>query len=280
MAAEAIPRSSTPPWTATRCGPRTWPPAPVTLPVVAEVAAGHPATRPLGRARRCASSPAPPLPDGAGAVVMVERTERLDSGKSVHRRGRRGRHPPEGGGRGSQAGRGRAVRRRRDHARPGRRAGPLGVAEVLAHPAPGGRHVHRRRAGVGTRALRPGQIRDSNRPTLLALAAEAGFIPIDLGWVPDDEDAIRDAIERGAADCDAVISAGACRWATSTWCGWCSTRSATCAGCRWRSAQPSRWPSAWCPARAPIARSRCSACPATRCRPWSASPCSPAPACG
>ena len=56
--------------------------------------------------------------------------------------------------------------------------------------------------------MRPGQIRDSNRPTLLALAAEAGFIPIDLGWVPDDEDAIRDAIERGAADCDAVISSG------------------------------------------------------------------------
>ena len=59
-------------------------PAPVTLPVVAEVAAGHLATCPLGRARRCASSPAAPLPDGADAVAgVVERTERLDSGKSV-----------------------------------------------------------------------------------------------------------------------------------------------------------------------------------------------------
>ena len=58
--------------------------APVTLPVVAEVAAGHPATCPLGpgEAMRIFTGGAS-LPDGADAVAAVERTERLDSGKSV-----------------------------------------------------------------------------------------------------------------------------------------------------------------------------------------------------
>jgi molybdopterin biosynthesis enzyme len=35
--------------------------------------------------------------------------------------------------------------------------------------------------------LAPGQIRDSNRPGLLALLAESGFDGVDLGLVPDDE---------------------------------------------------------------------------------------------
>jgi molybdopterin molybdotransferase len=56
--------------------------------------------------------------------------------------------------------------------------------------------------------LRPGQIRDSNRPMLLALAARAGCIPVDLGTVPDDEGAITAAIERGVAGCDAILTSG------------------------------------------------------------------------
>jgi molybdenum cofactor synthesis domain-containing protein len=61
---------------------------------------------------------------------------------------------------------------------------------------------------VGTAPLAPGQIRDSNRPTLLALVAQAGCTPVDLGHVPDDDAAITTAIERGAATCDAVLSSG------------------------------------------------------------------------
>jgi molybdenum cofactor synthesis domain-containing protein len=83
------------------------------------------------------------------------------------------------------------------------------VAEVVAHPRP--------RVGVlstgdelvtGPAPLQPGQIRDSNRPTLLALVAQAGFEPVDLGRVADDEPGIAGAIERGAATCDAVLSSG------------------------------------------------------------------------
>jgi molybdenum cofactor synthesis domain-containing protein len=56
--------------------------------------------------------------------------------------------------------------------------------------------------------LRPGQIRDSNRPMLLALVARAGCVPVDLGSAPDDEAAITAAIDRGVAECDAILTSG------------------------------------------------------------------------
>jgi molybdenum cofactor synthesis domain-containing protein len=56
--------------------------------------------------------------------------------------------------------------------------------------------------------LRPGQIRDSNRPMLLALVKQAGCVPVDLGTAPDDEPAITAAIERGVAQCDAILTSG------------------------------------------------------------------------
>ncbi|HEX6166795.1 MAG TPA: gephyrin-like molybdotransferase Glp [Acidimicrobiales bacterium] len=189
------------------------PGSPVTLPVVAEVAAGHPADGPLGPGEAMRIFTGAPIPDGADAVVMVERTRRVD------------------GEDGSQAvqidlevAAGNHVRAAGEDMKPGERVfgagdevtparvgvmAALGVGEVLAHPRP--------RVGVmstgdelvtGPQPLRPGQIRDSNRPTLLALVGQAGGQPVDLGHVPDDEGAIEAAIERGAASCDAVLSSG------------------------------------------------------------------------
>jgi molybdenum cofactor synthesis domain-containing protein len=56
--------------------------------------------------------------------------------------------------------------------------------------------------------LAPGQIRDSNRPALLAAVAEAGAEPVDLGRIPDDEAAIEAAVAQGASTCDALLSSG------------------------------------------------------------------------
>lgn len=56
--------------------------------------------------------------------------------------------------------------------------------------------------------LRPGQIRESNRPALLAAVRADGFTPVDLGIVRDDEASIGAAIEDGAAACDAVLTTG------------------------------------------------------------------------
>jgi len=77
--------------------------------------------------------------------------------------------------------------------------------------------VRRARVGVlstgdelveGSGPLRPGQIRESNRPALLATVRAEGFEAVDLGIVADDEAVIRAAIVEAAATCDAVLTTG------------------------------------------------------------------------
>lgn len=58
------------------------------------------------------------------------------------------------------------------------------------------------------RALRPGELRDSNRPGLLAAVARLGAEVVDLGRIPDDEALIEAAILSGAKECDLVLSSG------------------------------------------------------------------------
>jgi molybdenum cofactor synthesis domain-containing protein len=182
----------------------------VELPVVAEVAAGHPAARALAPGEAMRIFTGAPIPEGADAVVMVERTRRLDDG------GRVAIEAPVPVG--------EAVRAAGDDLRAGDLvfaageqigAGHLGVlagigaGEVLVHP--------RLRVGVlstgdelveAGQALGPGQIRDSNRATLLALVAQNGWQAVDLGLIRDDEAAITAAITDGAASCDAVLTSG------------------------------------------------------------------------
>ena len=62
-------------------------------------------------------------------------------------------------------------RRRRSRSYPRPRVGVLSTGDELVESGP----------------LAPGQIRDSNRPMLLALLAEAGCEPVDLGIAHDDE---------------------------------------------------------------------------------------------
>jgi len=183
---------------------------PVELPVVGEVAAGHPARQALrgGEAMRIFTGA--PMPEGADAVVVVERTRRLDGGARVALE--------------TSVAVGDAVRVVGDDLgagdlvfEPGEVLSPghlgvltgLGVTDVLAHPRP--------RVGVlstgdelveAGRPLAPGQIRDSNRATLLALVAQDGWQAVDLGCIKDDDAAIAAAIIDGAASCDAVITSG------------------------------------------------------------------------
>jgi molybdopterin molybdotransferase len=196
--------------------------APVVLPVVAEVAAGHPASRPLAAGEAMRIFTGAPIPDGADAVVMVEWTERRDgdgageagetveAGEAVEiqRPVEAGRHVRAAG---DDLRAGELVFAAGDALSPGHLGvlASLGIGEVRVHPRP--------RVGVlstgdelvdGPQALRPGQIRDSNRPTLLALVARAGFEPVDLGTARDDEAAITAAIRRGVDTCDAVLSSG------------------------------------------------------------------------
>jgi len=58
------------------------------------------------------------------------------------------------------------------------------------------------------RPLAPGQIRESNRPTLVGALRAYGFDAVDLGTVADDHDALAAALTAAATDHDAVVSSG------------------------------------------------------------------------
>jgi molybdopterin molybdotransferase len=85
----------------------------------------------------------------------------------------------------------------------------LGMTTVCVHPHPvvgvlssGDELVE------GPAPLRPGKIRDANRPALLAAVQEAGCDTIDLGIVSDDQSAMTAAVEDAATRCDALIISG------------------------------------------------------------------------
>ncbi len=184
--------------------------APVELPVVAEVAAGHPAVMPLGPGEAMRIFTGAPIPEGADSIVMVERTRRLDDGQrvAIEVAVDPGLHVRPAG---DDLHVGDPVFSPGEVVTPGHLGVLAGIAvgEVLVHPRP--------RVGVlstgdelveGGGPLGPGQIRDSNRATLLALVAQSGCMAIDLGLIRDDEAAITAAISEGAATCDAVITSG------------------------------------------------------------------------
>lgn len=54
----------------------------------------------------------------------------------------------------------------------------------------------------------PGQIFDANRPMLLSLIERMGFVPVDMGRVSDDRDALRDRLDQSAERADVVLTSG------------------------------------------------------------------------
>ena len=54
----------------------------------------------------------------------------------------------------------------------------------------------------------PHQIYDANRPMLLAVLADWGFRPVDLGHAPDDPAEIAARLDRGASMADAILTSG------------------------------------------------------------------------
>ncbi|MBY6056217.1 gephyrin-like molybdotransferase Glp [Leisingera daeponensis] len=53
-----------------------------------------------------------------------------------------------------------------------------------------------------------GQIFDANRPMLLALIRQLGFVPVDLGKAADDRDALRAHLDGAAARTDVILTSG------------------------------------------------------------------------
>ncbi len=181
---------------------------PVRVPVVATVAAGAVAPRPLDAGEAMRIMTGAPMPEGSDAVIMVELTRADGDEVELLAEVPVGNHVRPAG---DDIEAGALVFEEGTVLSPGHLGvlASVGRTEVTV--------VRRPRVGVlstgdelvvGSTPLQPGQIRDSNRTTLLALLAEAELEPVDLGLVPDDEDRIRAALEEGAATCDAVITSG------------------------------------------------------------------------
>ena len=183
--------------------------SPVTLRVVGELPAGHAPTAPVGPGEAIRIMTGAPIPDGADAIVMVERTQREGTEAVLVE------HAAEIGDHLRPAG-GDVVAGQRVF-EPGTVLGAahlgviasLGLLEVSVVPRP--------RVGVlstgdelreGPGKLAPGQIRDSNRPMLLAMLREAGAEAVDLGIAQDDETYVERALEDALITCDAVITSG------------------------------------------------------------------------
>jgi molybdopterin molybdotransferase len=151
-----------------------------------------------------------PVPPGADTIVPIEHVELHDDGNRITLT--------------ESVSPGQHVRRTGDDLAVGAVVVEAGTALTPAHLgllATVGVEkvsvVRRPRVGVvstgdelveGGGPLLVGQIRDSNRPALLALVAEAGAEAVDLGHAPDDPEAITAAFLRGVTSCDAVLSSG------------------------------------------------------------------------
>ena len=183
--------------------------APVELAVVDTLPAGVAPTRVVDAGEAIRIMTGAPMPPGADAVVMVERTAAVgDDRVRVEIAVEPGNH----------------VRRAGEDLQAGDEVFGVGTALTPAHlgvlasiGATGVRVGKRPRVGVLStgdelvapgRPLGPGQIRDSNRTALLAALDEMGVEPVDLGLVADDEELIRRALGDGITSCDALCTSG------------------------------------------------------------------------
>ena len=180
------------------------------LRVTSSIFAGDTPSESLGEGEAARIMTGAPVPAGADSVCLREATVLDPDGKTVVIE--------------REVGLGEAVRHVGDDVAvgqvlvsPGDELGPAilgvlasqGYSDVTAHPRP--------LVGVlstgneltdASGPLSLGMIRDANRPSLLASLRASGFETVDLGIVGDSAVDISEALERGAASCDAIISTG------------------------------------------------------------------------
>ena len=181
---------------------------PVTLPVIADLAAGTDANPSVGPRQVARIMTGAPLPEGADAVVPIEDTDQGLDRVAITRTPAPAAHIRRAG---EDAHAGDTVLTSGSVLWPTRlaAAASAGTATVLVHPAP-------RVAVISTGSelvtpgepTRRGQIPDSNSFLLAAAVAEAGGVPQRIGAVPDDDDVLRDLLASLVGTVDAIVLSG------------------------------------------------------------------------
>jgi molybdopterin molybdotransferase len=180
---------------------------PATLPVVARVAAGRPAERPLAPGEAMGIATGGVVPEGADAVIPVEYVVEHDNEVQVDGRAEAGANVrPRGGD----------LRRGEDVVPAGTRLGPAqlgalaaaGVAEVVCGAVPSAAVLatgtELRRPGE---SLAPGEVYEANGLILETQLRSAGASVERLAAVADHEDAHREALARGLEH-DVLVTSG------------------------------------------------------------------------
>jgi molybdopterin molybdotransferase len=178
--------------------------------VVEEIPAGHVPRLPVGPGQASRIMTGAALPDGADAVVMVERTDALADGR-VRLRELPARPGQNVLPRGRELRRGDTVLTAGTPLRPceigllaavGRAAVPVTRRPVVAVLATGDELVE------PPEVPGPGCIRNSNAPMLLAQAATAGAEPRYLGIARDTLDSLRPLVAEGLTADVLILSGG------------------------------------------------------------------------
>jgi molybdopterin molybdotransferase len=182
--------------------------APARLRVIGTLAAGHAAANAVGPGEALRIMTGAPFPEGADAIAIVETTRAAGEDVEVLSPAIAGMHVRRAG---------EDIEAGQEVFSAGTVLGPghlgvlcsLGCTNVAAVPVPvvgvlstGDELVE------GGGRLQPGQIRDSNRLTLISLLRRDGFVPVDLGIARDDEADIEAVITAGVERCDAVLTSG------------------------------------------------------------------------
>jgi molybdopterin molybdotransferase len=180
---------------------------PGTLPIVARVAAGRPAPRPLAPGEAMAIATGGVVPEGADSVVPIELVTESDAVVAVPGNVAHGDNVRQRGG---------DLRAGDVVVEPGVRLGPAHLGALAAAGVTVVRCARRPRVAVivtGTELrspgepLEPGQIYDANGFILEAQLGSTGAVVERLPAVADDEAATRAAIEHGLT-ADALVTTG------------------------------------------------------------------------
>ena len=184
--------------------------SPVELKVVGTLPAGKIPAMKVGPGEAVRIMTGAVIPEGADAIVMVEKTKEVENGSSVIVE--------------ETVGNGNFIRQPGEDFVKGtklfHKGTLIGAAHIGVFATIGLEKVtvfKRPIVGVmstgdelvqGSTQLKPGQIRDSNRHSIKALLDEMGAEAIDLGLIPDDEKEIETALLSAVVKCDAVVTSG------------------------------------------------------------------------